>query len=187
MKAILAVTIVPIVAAYVAYYTGIGVPSGRVNEGILITGNASVPTLIQEADGSLPSYQGNHKWRLLIPITSPCDEACQELLYLTRQVHIRLGDKAERVERFAVNVAGQEGEDYLAQIAKEHPKLQHFTVSREHYDQWLANTNAPRNLEQQHYVMLIDQVGNAMMFYDSDNSGNQMLKDIKRVLRYSPE
>ena len=31
------------------------------------------------------------KWRMIIPGYSTCHQECQDMLYLTRQVHIRLG------------------------------------------------------------------------------------------------
>ena len=36
-------------------------------------------------------------------------------------------------------------------------------------------------------AILIDQEGFAMMAYDNHHSGNQLLKDIKRLLKYSYE
>lgn len=184
--AILVVTVLPIIAAYVAYFTGIGVPQEQVNEGELLVPAKNLQDLLPQAQGTLPSFENNYQWRLLIPITEECNEACQQNLYTTRQVHVRLGEKADRVERYAVNIGGSRGEEFLESIAKQHPLLKHFSVEEEQWQQWLQGTNAPADVDAQPYYILVDQVGFAMMIYNVQHEGNQLLKDIKRVLRYSP-
>ena len=183
---ILLVTLVPIIAAYVAYYTGVGVPEEHVNEGQLLNPAKDVKILLENAEGEKPDFVDNYQWRLLIPITAQCDANCQQNLYVTRQVHIRLGDKADRLQRFAVNLDGDQGEQFLQSIASEHPRLKHFTVTSDAWNQWLQGSNLSADPAREPYYILVDQVGFAMMFYDVQNDGNQLLKDIKRVLRYSP-
>jgi hypothetical protein len=183
LVAILLVTLVPMVAAYVAYFTGIGVPESRVNEGVLLTPAPNLADLLPRVEGEKPGFERNLLWRLIIPVPAVCDQACQRSLYITRQVHIRLADKSDRVERYAVNLGGAEGAAFLESIAAEHPGLKHFSVSEEDWRAWLGEANVPAS---EHYYLLVDQVGFAMMFYSVQHDGNQLLKDMKRVLRYSP-
>lgn len=184
---IVLVTVVPIVAAYLAFYTGVGVPQRTVNEGILLEKARNVEGLFGHADGDLPNLEDNSHWRLLVPVPPDCSQACQKNLYVTRQVHIRLADKASRVERYAVNLAGSEGEQYLAEIAPDHPRLKYFTVPWGVWSDWLEGSGVPTDLNEEPYYLLIDQTGFAMMYYTSQHEGNQLLKDLKRVLRFSPE
>ncbi len=184
--AILAVTLVPLVAAYVAYFTGMGVPDETVNEGQLLSPVKNTADILADAEGDIPELANNLKWRLFIPVPEHCSEACQQNLYVTRQVHIRLAEKGERVERFAVNVGGTDGAEFLQQIKAEQPGLRQFAVSRSAWQDWLRGTNVSEDLTDGHYYLLVDQVGFAMMFYTTDHDGNQLLKDLKRVLRYSP-
>lgn len=184
--AILAITVLPIIAAYVAFFTGVGVPDETVNEGELIAPAKNVTTILANAEGDIPSFKDNLNWRVLIPIPEQCGDVCQRNLYITRQVHIRLAEKGDRLERFAVNIGGAEGESFLQSIKAEHPGMKQFAVSREVWDEWLRDSNIPDNLNHDHYYLLVDQVGFAMMFYTTRQDGNQLLKDLKRVLRYSP-
>ncbi len=186
LTAILVVTLVPMIAAYVAFFTGLGVPQDRVNEGVLLSPARNLADLASRAEGDVPQFTNNMLWRLLIPIPANCDTACQQNLYVTRQVHIRLADKADRVERYAVNLGGAAGADFLQQIQAEHPGLKTFAVAEEDWQAWLRGTNAPVGVAQDHYYLLVDQVGFAMMFYSVQHEGNQLLQDLKRVLRYSP-
>jgi hypothetical protein len=184
--AILTVTLVPLVAAYVAYFTGMGVPDDTVNEGELIAPAKNISAILAEAEGDIPEVRNNLKWRLLIPVPQNCGEACQQNLYITRQVHIRLADKSDRVERFAVNIGGTQGANFLQQIKADQPGLKQFTIAEETWHEWLQGTNVPDDLTDGHYYLLVDQVGFSMMFYTTNHDGNQLLKDLKRVLRYSP-
>lgn len=185
--AILLATVIPIVAAYVAYYTGIGVPDERVNEGTLLTPAKNLQDLLPQAQGEVPGFDKNYLWRILIPITGTCNEACAKNLYTTRQVHIRLAQNAERVERYAVNLGGDSGDQFLQEIAAEHPLLKHFAVDQKTWDEWLQDANVPADLNAEPYYILVDQVGFTVTMYNAEHDGNQLLKDIKRVLRYSPE
>lgn len=187
LTAILVVTLVPMIAAYVAYFTGIGVPQGRVNEGELLVPAKDLKDLLPAAEGDIPSFSNNYQWRLLIPVNGECDEACQQNLYTTRQVHVRLGEKADRLQRYAVNVGGSKGADFLQAIGEQHPLLKNFSVDEQQWQQWLQDTNVPADISAEPYYILVDQVGFAMMYYGAQHHGNQLLKDIKRVLRYSPD
>lgn len=183
LTAILLVTLVPMVAAYVAYFTGVGVPQSRVNEGVLLEPARNLADVLPLAEGDKPQIENNLLWRLIIPIPANCNQVCQRHLYITRQVHIRLADKAERVERYAVNLGGAEGAAFLQNIAAEQPGLKSFSMNEKDWQQWLAGSNLPAS---DHVYLLVDQVGFAMMFYGEQHDGNQLLKDLKRVLRYSP-
>lgn len=187
LKAILLVTVLPIVAAYVAYYTGIGVPQERVNEGALVAPARNLKDLLPQAEGTTPTFENHSPWRLLIPVGRECNQACQDNLYLTRQVHVRLANKADRLERYAVNLGGAAGDQFLQGIAQQHPLLKRFSVDKEQWQKWVQGTNIPADFHSQPYYILVDQVGFAMMVYGVEHDGNQLLKDIKRVLRYSPE
>lgn len=187
LKAILLVTVVPIVAAYVAYFTGIGVPQERVNEGELVVPAKNLKDLLPNAEGTTPSFEDHSLWRLLIPVGSDCNQACQTNLYTTRQVHVRLANKADRLERYAVNLDGAEGDEFLQGIAEQHPLLQRFAVDKNQWQGWVQGTNIPADFRSEPYYLLVDPLGFAMMVYGVEHEGNQLLKDIKRVLRYSPE
>lgn len=183
---VFAAVALPIVAAYTVYYTGVGMPTGTVNEGELLVPPHSVSGIdMRNGDGNIVSLSAEApKWRYLIVGDKQCGSDCEKLLYTTRQVHIRLGDKAERVERLLVTDAPLEEERYRA-LASEHPRLRFTTASGKQLDQWLADSDHP-GLKRPS-ALLVDQEGFAMMVYDNHHSGNQLLKDIKRLLKYSYE
>lgn len=179
--AILVVSITPILAAYTAFFTGIGVPDHTVNNGQLLSNPKTLQSLVSQEFWSV--LQEEKKWRLMLPITDACNESCQKNLYTTRQVHIRLGEKSVRVERFAVNAAGEVGQEVFDSLKKEHPLLKLETVDPSVWKMWAKDIGELENGDQ-HVYLLVDQEGIAMMAY-TDQHGNDLLKDIKRALKYS--
>ena len=176
----------PIVAAYIVFYTGMGMPAGTVNQGELLVPAHNVADLnLTTADGAqLAVASEEPKWRYLIIGDENCAGECEKLLYTTRQVHIRLGDKAHRVERVLATgapLADQRHKDLAAQ----HPKLRFTTVDQQLIDRWLADSD--HATLKRPSALLVDQNGFAMMVYDNRYTGNQLLKDIKRLLKYSYE
>lgn len=184
--AILFISIFPILAAYTMFFTGVGVPTETKNNGFLMTPAVNISALLESGNAQvLSDWQANKKWRLLIPVSSPCNTACEENLYTTRQVHIRLGEKSVRVHRIAVSIAGEQSDDYIANIAKDHPQLKNITVDATNWNEWVAQTNLPAELDAEHYYILVDQEGYAMMWYTPAIHGNDLLKDIKHALKFS--
>jgi len=176
---ILGVSVFPILAAYFVYFTGIGMPSQTVNAGKFIEPALSVETLI--SDEQWEAFQQNKKWRIIVPISEPCVDSCEQNLYTSRQVHIRLAQRSERVERFAAPL-NELSDATKAHLAKDHPRLEFVDAPLQQTKTWFAQL--PKELGNDFYL-LVDQEGRAMMSYDSSIHGNLILKDLKRALKYS--
>ncbi|WP_043320532.1 hypothetical protein [Microbulbifer sp. HZ11] len=183
---VVASVVLPIVAAYVIFYTGLGMPSDTVNQGELLIPAQSVAEIdLRQDDGApLSLVDAEPRWRYLILGDAQCSDECEQLLYTTRQVHIRLGDKARRVERVLATGAPL-SKERLRDLANQHPKLRFSSVEPQQLDQWLADSDHAGLTRPS--VLLVDQQGYAMMVYNNSHSGNQLLKDIKRMLKYSYE
>lgn len=178
-----------IIGPYISYYTGWFVPEDTSNKGVLIEPPPAIADLPAVARESLPeSLTDLHdsQWHLLIPVALPCGDACEKSLYTTRQVHIRLAEKGQRVERIAINIAGEQGEAYLASIAEKYPELDRATLSKVDWTQWLSGTNVP-SIDLQHSYLLVHPDGHAILYYTADHHGNDLLDDIKHGLRFTPE
>lgn len=183
MGLILLVSVLPIALAYFAYFTGIGVPKETVNAGKLLPNPMPLNELLDETTAE--PFLSDKKWRLFIPLTKNCTEECQNNFYTTRQVHILLGEKSIRVDRIAVNNGGETGKKYFNEISAEHPRLKYLEIDQYKWRDWVNRTNAALYHDNTHYYLLLDQEGNAIMAYNKNQTGNQLLKDIKRALKYS--
>ncbi|MFV8782850.1 SCO family protein [Microbulbifer sp. SA54] len=183
---VLAAVALPIVAAYLVYQTGFGIPKDTVNQGELLLPPQSVAELglLDDSGETLDLTAESPLWHYLIVSEQGCSDVCAELLYTTRQVHIGLGDKAHRVERILVTDTALGG-PAREEIAKQHPRMRFAVANSQQLKQWLADSDHAD--QQTPSVLLVDQEGFAMMVYDHTHSGKQLRQDIKRLLKYSYE
>ncbi|SHF34399.1 hypothetical protein SAMN04487965_1988 [Microbulbifer donghaiensis] len=183
---VVASVLLPIVAAYIVFYTGVGMPTGTINQGELLQPPVNINQLtFTDGDGApLQLGEGHPKWRYLILPGAECAAECEQLLYTSRQVHVRLGEKADRVERLLVTATPLTDEEQ-EKLRREHPRLRIVQQPPESLLE-LQQQTALANIAETK-LLLIDQRGFAMMAYDNHHSGNELLKDIKRLLKYSYE
>ncbi|MBU3068726.1 hypothetical protein KOI40_02780 [Aestuariicella sp. G3-2] len=185
---IFAAFLLPMVAAYLMFTTGVGLPTKTINKGTLLEPATSIRSLnITSAEGAPIDFSAEKKWRWLIVGSNDCQQACLDNLYITRQVHIRLGEKAVRLERFYLNTDAEFSAAFASQLEQEHPRLVQAHVDAESWKKTFNNTNVAAIELDGAELYVIDQEGFAMMTYGVSNSGEDMLDDIKRLLKYSYE
>ncbi len=184
------VVALPMVAAYIIYHTGMGMPTGTINKGDFLHPPQPVARLqLQTPEGD--TWQADaedERWRLVVPVTAECDQACRDKLYVTRQVHVRLGKDAYRVQRLVVLVDSELTQGLQNWLEEEHPGV---VVLHNSAADWRAML-APTNLEDSdplaggHYY-LMDPQGYLMMSYRPEHTGGELLDDVKRMLKLSYE
>ena len=182
MLAVLLICAAPVIASYFTYY--VIRPEGRRNYGELIDPQRTLPQVDGTAlDGTvvpLASLKG--QWLLVSVAGGACNAACQNHLYLQRQLRESVGRDKDRVDWvWLVNDAAS----VPADIA---PALQKATVLRVDsaaLNGWLAPA-AGHNLADHLYV--VDPMGNWMMRFPAamDARGAAKAKrDLERLLRAS--
>ncbi|WP_250460550.1 hypothetical protein [Microbulbifer litoralis] len=183
---VLASVLLPIAAAYIVFYTGIGMPDDTINQGDLIQPPVDIKGLdfVGGDHAHMNFADAEEKWRYLILPSGSCEQDCEKLLYTSRQVHIRLSEKADRVERLLVSASPV---DALTRekLGRDHPRLRLVQLDKGALQRLQRQTSTENTSGAR--VLLVDQRGFAMMAYDNGHSGNQLLKDIKRLLKYSYE
>lgn len=160
---------------------------GTSNRGTLLSPTVSIAALPITTDGESMSWQAlRPKWRILLPVAGGCTKACKDMLYLTRQVHIRLDKKTHRVERVLLNTGSPLDDESRQFLEKEHPYLKHITANPETFAELISETNAQWH-EHSGKFFLVDQAGQIMMFYGPENDGGDLLADLRHLLKYSAE
>ncbi len=161
---------------------------GTTNHGTFLLPMTSVSALVLTDEDGNPWRWQDHKpkWRMLIPSGTTCTDECAELLYTTRQIHVRLGKYTHRIERYLVATDGALAPEYREALKTDHPYLKVLQADSNALSQWLASTNSPWQ-PGQGKVILVDPEGMAMMVYDVGHKGNDMLEDLNHLLKYSPE
>ncbi len=157
MLAVLLVCAAPVIASYFTYY--VIRPETRRSHGELIEPQRPLPPITATAlNGTavpLPSLKG--QWLLVSVAGGACDTACEQQLYVQRQLREGLGKDKDRVERVWLVPDAQPIREALR------PALAQATVLRVdagQLAQWLAPSPGHRLAD---HLYLVDPMGNWMM------------------------
>lgn len=162
-------------------------PEGMTNRGNLVhpARPLVMPADLMVADKPLDLYlQG--LWTLVYIGDSDCDAVCNENLYKMRQVRTAQNENMKRVQTLYL-MQGERMSKSLAQLVQEeYPNLTVVPVSAAQ-----AGVVAPffliedKTMQQAERVYFVDPLGNLMMYYEADADPGGMLKDLRKLLKYS--
>ena len=172
----------PVIASYITYYWVR--PEARRNFGELIQPTRAIPTIeVERLDGTkmtLTDLKG--QWLLVSVAGGACDGACQQHLYLQRQILVGLGKDRPRTEWvWLVNDKAEIPNTLL-------PALEEATVLRidpQTLAQWLQ---AEANKKLEDHLYMVDPMGEWMMRFPAQLNNEGALKakrDMERLLRAS--
>jgi cytochrome oxidase Cu insertion factor (SCO1/SenC/PrrC family) len=166
----------PVVAAYLSFY--FWPPQGRTNYGELIKPAALPDAVLRHVDGrelTLTKLRG--KWLIVTVDGVDCNTACDQKLYLMRQVRISLSKEMNRVERvLLVRGPGNASVDLL----KRYPGMHVFSGA----DAKLLE-QFPAASELADHIYLVDPLGNVMMRYPKNPDAAGLRRDLSRLLSVS--
>lgn len=179
---LLVVCVSPVVASYFTYY--VVRPEGRRNFGELVQPQRPMPEL---ATTTLDGHRGKllalrEQWLLVSVAPGACDAACQNRLYLQRQMRESLGKDKDRLDW--VWLVTDDGQPPAAI----QPGLQQATVLRVDpaaLAEWLEPA-AGHTLSEHLYV--VDPMGNWMMRFPAamdTAAAAKAKKDLERLMRAS--
>lgn len=182
MLAVLLVCAAPVIASYFTYY--VVRPESRRNYGELIEPQRPVPALaattLKGQATTLQALKG--QWLLVTVAGGACDVACENHLYLQRQLRESLGKDKDRMDRVWLLTDDAPVREALL------PALSDATVLRVDaaaLGQWLQPA-AGQSLASHLYV--VDPMGNFMMRFPAglDREGAARAKrDLERLMRAS--
>jgi hypothetical protein len=178
----------PFLVAWLIYnYTGIGKNGETINYGDLIKppwtiSNAMLLDAVS-GDARRPLYG---KWNLLYFLADKCSSKCQEDITKLQELRVATGDNADRIEIV------------LLATDKTMPTLPDKSINESFWINVLilmrpdiqpieendGETRVSLSSMKQG-IYLIDPIGNIMMKYNFDSDAAGILRDIKRLLRFS--
>jgi len=204
--AVLAVTLAPVFASYLMYY---GVkPEGRVNYGdfvepqvvlerlpvtTVVSPKSESAFLAVQAEArsrrpltSLGDWGG--RWLMVRVGPAACNEACQQELWLMRQIRLTTGRERDRVERIWILTDDKTPETSLMAA---HEGLWVIRLEdRSSHDQLVQNwlsvaTRGSQTTGGASNIWIVDPLGNLMMRFPDNPDPNGMKKDMNRLLKAS--
>lgn len=182
MLAVLLVCAAPVVASYFTYY--VVRPSTIRSFGELINPQRPTPPLTANTlDGQTAQLQAlKGQWLLVSVAGGACDAACQNHLYLQRQLRETLGKEKDRLDWvWLVN-------DDAPVLESMKPALKGATVLRLPADKLATWLEASKGHQLPEQLYLVDPMGNWMMRFPPGFNAEAAMKakrDIERVLRAS--
>ena len=197
---VLLVCAAPVIMSYLTYY--VIRPSGRTVHGELINPLRALPFVMatQDTDAKevdLRSLKG--QWLLVSVDSGACGQACQEKLYIQRQLIVSLGKEQDRVDWVWMI---PDAEPIPTDIKPGLAQARVLRVPRVALEEWLSvpqvasassvTPSAPVSAAQSHeleqYFYLVDPMGQLMERFvaraDHDSAMN-VKKDVEKLLRAS--
>jgi len=172
-----ALFLVPLAISFALYY-GQWRPSGSSSKGELITPARPLDASgLKLADGRpAPGQVLSGKWSLIYIGDGACDAACRTALVLGRQTRLALNNEMPRVQR--VFLATEHCCD-TAYFAAEQSGL--IALDASAAERLLAQFPADRA----HSLYVVDPLGNLMMRHDAAQTTEDLLSDLKKLLKLS--
>lgn len=172
----------PVIASYFTYY--VVRPDARSNYGTLIQPVRELPPALALArlDGaSVAAASLRGQWLLVVVADASCDAACEQRLYLQRQLREMLGKERDRVDKvwFVTGSAAVRPELAEAMRASD---VQVLRTDAAALSAWLA-PEAGRRLDEHLYI--VDPMGNWMMRAPLTPEPARLKRDLDRLLRAS--
>jgi cytochrome oxidase Cu insertion factor (SCO1/SenC/PrrC family) len=162
-------------------------PEGTTNHGVLVhpARPLNLPAELTVAGESANDYlQG--KWTLLYIGDADCDAVCNENLYKMRQIRTAQNENMLRVQLlFLVRDEDLPG-TLQTLLDEEYREMAVAPLSADQAQQIAADfflDGIPMQGAERVYI--IDPLGNLMMFYPPDADPSGMLKDLRKLLKYS--
>ncbi|WP_246166708.1 hypothetical protein [Marinobacter salinexigens] len=174
----------PMLFATIMFYTGWLNPAGNTNNGTLIDPVMPISSLhLQTAageplEGRFGPEKADAQWLMMV-VAGECGADCEQLLYLARQVNIALGKNANRVGRAALLESLPA--DLSSRWSSEYSLMERLSPAPGTAPVWppgIDPQTSPR-------ILLVDPFGNLMMSYGAGNTGKEILKDLKHLLKLS--
>ena len=178
---LVAITVLPIAAAYIAYY--VVPPAGRTNYGTLLQPQRPVPELpLSNLDGSrfdLRRLGGN--WVLVMVDSAQCDKPCADKLLMMRQQRTMTGKDRDRIERVWL-VSDQQALPIM--LMREYEGTHFVRAPLQPLRDFLVLPDAA-GAQLQDHIWLIDPRGNLMLRWPKNPEVNGVKRDIAKLLKVS--
>ena len=117
------------------------------------------------------------RWQLLVTEPASCQQDCQQLIYLARQIQIGLGREASRATH-ALASAEPLTPNLQQQLQTEYPQLGRLGLDLQQYERVRPNDPAAQ-------LWIIDPHGNLVLRYEPNVKGKDLLNDLRHLLKLS--
>lgn len=184
MLLIMAACAAPMIASYTLYY--VARPTGGATAySDLIQPTVAMPAVpAQPLDGSAPQVLRGlaGQWLLVVVDSGACAEACEQRLYMQRQLREMNGRDRDRIDKLWLVIDDAPVKPALQQALAATPGMHMLRVPRATVAAWLKP--APGQALEDH-LYIVDPLGEWMMRAPANADPSKLKRDIHRLLRAS--
>lgn len=171
------IAMVPVVMALLLLYVFPSlVPSRTTNKGTLV--RPVIPMDKLSDNGRIHFPKG--KWMLVVPTGIDCDQACSQALYRARQTNMALGKNADKLDRLLLVSGSRIAPAFHDLLERKYPRMRVQYLAEGEVHKVLGEFDDNGSLDG--YIFMVDPRGYIMMYYTPQNSGKDILDDIKHLL-----
>ncbi|HEX6239791.1 MAG TPA: hypothetical protein VFZ61_02810 [Polyangiales bacterium] len=183
MALILLVCAAPVIASYLAVYV-VRPGTGDAAYGDLVQPSVGLPDIngIDLQGRSVPLRSLKGQWLLVAVGPAACDAACEQRLFLQRQLREMLGRERERLDKVWLVTDQAPLDSALQQAVTDGVPVHVLRVPRADVQRWLQP--APGQLLDSH-LYLVDPMGEWMMRLPTAPDPAKVKRDLDRLLRAS--
>ncbi|HYJ97156.1 MAG TPA: hypothetical protein VEX14_03765 [Burkholderiaceae bacterium] len=183
MALILLVCAAPVIASYLAVYV-LRPAAGEAAYGDLIQPSVGLPDVagIDLQGGRVPLRSLKGQWLLVAVNPSSCDAACEQRLFLQRQLREMLGRERERLDKVWLVTDDAPLSPALLQAVTGGVPVQVLRVPRADVQTWLKPA---RGQQLDDHLYLVDPMGEWMMRLPATPDPAKAKRDLDRLLRAS--
>lgn len=185
MWLILVACALPVVASYLTYFWIR--PQARANYATLIEPQRPLPDVValpaQDLDGhTVPLTTLKGQWLLLVVGPANCEKACEQRLFMQRQLREMAGAESGRIDKvWLVDTPGPIAPG-VAQAIAQAPAVATYRVERDALARWLE---PERGHAIEDHLYVVDPLGNWMMRAPANADPVKLKKDLARLLQAS--
>jgi hypothetical protein len=183
MLLVLAVCAAPVIASYFTYF--VIRPTGRTNHGDLIEPLRELPATLplRALDGTpVAPASLTGQWLLMVVAGSACPQACEQHLYLQRQLRQTLGRDSDRLDKVWLIPDDGPVRAELQSAVLASPAVNVLRTDPAALSAWLRSREG-HGLDEAYF--LVDPMGRWMMRWPADTEPSLIKRDLERLLRAS--
>lgn len=184
LTALAVIFLAPVIVSWALFsFTDVGRNQEKYGHGVLINPPRKLPDMMLTDPANPRAGQRLYgKWNIVYLASGACGSECDNGLYTMRQLRLAVGREAHRLRRVLIvfnpadqALSGEQLNRYSGQLTAKAGEglLQAFK---------LTEAERPVNLQR---LYIIDPLGNLMMCYPEGTDPAGIIKDLKRLLKFS--
>lgn len=200
---LLLITVLPVTLATLSFNSAIenGNIGGSRNKGTLIQPPADISALMMRDAKGQPVFRSFEEeiagiededeyqikpWLMVFVTGNACDNVCKDRIHYLKQLHIALGKNIQRVRRYYLDASSEPlSEENATLFREEYPSMGIAYTDKNILERNMRAAGVDLSLADRNYVLLIDPVGNVMMYYTDEQSAEDIMTDLETLLKYS--